>query len=200
MKVIIPINGKNERMGELFKTPKHLLLYKGIPAIERTVNFFSAYDIVILTNDRYIKGLSHLNAEIINVGETDSQVDTIRKYDNILKEDILLVDCDIIPIRLNIPTQNTVFCFENKQQNKQYSNYLCKDGDILDCNEKEATYPYAGAGIYYFTNPMAFYLLSKEQKSISGVIKNMLMDGVKFKMDTNNEIFRFGTLNDIIGL
>jgi hypothetical protein len=33
MTIIYPINGKNERLGNLFKTPKHLLLYKGVPAI-----------------------------------------------------------------------------------------------------------------------------------------------------------------------
>jgi hypothetical protein len=209
MKVIIPINGKNERVGKLFKTPKHLLLYKGIPALYYNLQYFNKMnyvdEVVILTNNSYINELFdflHL-ATIVDVGKTSSQVETLRRYtENIPYADIMFVDCDIIIKDIVQPDFNTVFVFENKNKDKQYSNYKVsfEHGNyvITDCNEKENYEKYAGSGVYYFQNIADFSEYSKSCTSISHVVKNMINAGKKFIIDKDNDIYRFGTLKDIL--
>lgn len=201
MRVIVPINGKNERMGELFKTPKHLLLYNGKQIISHICNYFG--EVTILTNDDYIKEIGNLfyasSIEIINIGKTNSQIETLLRYtEKIVDNNIMFVDCDIIPLTINSPLGNTVYCFENKLQYKQYSNYSAENGHITACNEKESVCKYAGAGVYYFESSDQFNKYAIGEKSISGVVKKMIQDGIKFKLDCSNEILRFGTLKDII--
>lgn len=201
MTAIIPINGRNERMGSLFKTPKHLLLYKGVPAIERTLNYFGGMEIHILTNDDYIQDLIKYHDEdihVTNVGYTNSQVDTILKFNPTHDIDIMLIDCDVIPIRLYNPGVNTVYVFENKLKDKQYSNFS-RNGVLVDnCNEKESVCEFAGAGIYYFRSFYQFREYSAGCSSISQVIGNMIKV-TDVWIDADNEIFRFGTLKDITG-
>lgn len=200
MTIIYPINGKNERLGELFKTPKHLLLYKGVPAIEASAKYmqerFPYAKIRVLANERYW-GNPHMMecfiyAYTFCMQNTESQVDTLRIGTKDLDGPVMFVDCDIIPISINRPIGNTVYLFENKQWMKQYSNYKVENGVVVDCNEKGEYYPYAGAGIYYFEDVREFNELSVGCKSISEVIKQ-----THFKADTTSEVFRFGTLNDI---
>ena len=58
MNIIYPINGKNERMGSLFSTPKHLLLHQGteliLKSIETIKQRFLDANIIILTKLKYI--------------------------------------------------------------------------------------------------------------------------------------------------
>ncbi len=201
MTAIIPINGKNERMGGLFKTPKHLLLYKGVPAIERTLDYLGGMEIQILTNDDYIDDLKKYHdgdIQVTNVGYTNSQVETILKYNPEKDRDVMFIDCDVIPIRLSMPNVNMVYVFENKLKDKQYSNYSVDGVLIKDCNEKESVCQYAGAGIYYFRSYFQFRQYAEGCTSISQVIKKMITkDDIWF--DADNEIFRFGTLKDITG-
>ncbi len=201
MTVLIPINGRNERMGSLFKTPKHLLLYKGIPAIERTLSYLGGMETHILTNDDYIGDLQKYHDEDIhvhNVGYTDSQVETILKFDPKHDIDVMIVDCDVIPIRLYHPNVNTVYVFENKLQDKQYSNFSPKGQLVESCNEKETVCQYAGAGIYYFCSYFQFRIYAQGCQSISQVISKMIKRDDVW-IDADNEIFRFGTLKDITG-
>jgi hypothetical protein len=205
MTIIYPINGKNERLGNLFKTPKHLLLYKGVPAIVASVNYmrslFPDAGVLILANRNYVDGLLMLgiDAEIICVPDTDSQIDTLRLSTlNLDTGSVMFVDCDIVPISINPPDRHdTVYLFENKKWMKQYSNYLLnEDGYVDECNEKGEYYPYAGAGIYYFTDVDYFNKYSVGCKSISEVYKAELPEYL-VKGDTTSQVFRFGTLNDI---
>ncbi len=201
MTVLIPVNGRNERMGSLFKTPKHLLLYKGIPAIENTLNYLGGMETHILTNDDYIGDLMKYHDEDIkvhNIGYTESQVETIRQFDPKNDIDVMIVDCDGIPIRLYHPAVNMVYVFENKLQDKQYSNFSVQGVLVKSCNEKETVCQYAGAGIYYFRSFFTFVKHSKGCTSISQVISNMIKEEDVW-FDADNEIFRFGTLKDITG-
>jgi len=204
MNIVIPINGKNERMGQLFKTPKHLLLYKGVPAIQRTISYlklkFSDSNITILANRSYIDELEPYSKEVdlIKVGTTNSHVETLLQYTLLASGDIMFIDCDIIPMNINTPFCNTVYGFNNKSGSKQYSNYTVNGDSIIDCNEKDETSKYAGAGIYYFDDIEAFNISASGETSISRVIKKMILTGIYFKFDIDNTIFRFGTLNDIV--
>jgi hypothetical protein len=201
MTIIYPINGKNERLGNLFKTPKHLLLYKGVPAVVASVNYmrslFPDADIRILANKAYVIGLldvkAHAEAHLLTVPDTESQVETLRMGTKDLTGPVMFVDCDIVPISINPPKGNTVYLFENKKWMKQYSNYDVLDGVVLDCNEKGEYYTHAGAGLYYFENVEQFNKESIGCKSISEVVKQMPL----FNADTTSQVFRFGTINDI---
>ena len=109
MVVIYPINGKNERMGSLFSTPKHLLLLEGKELILQSINTinetYSNPKIIILTNNNYYNRLYDLthtinNIELKLIGETNSHVETLRKITVDLTGSVMFVDCDIMPIKL----------------------------------------------------------------------------------------------------
>jgi hypothetical protein len=206
MNIIIPINGKNERLGRLFRNPKHLLLYSGMPVVEVSINLlkqhFPEAKVSILTNESYIKELRKFSsiANIHNVGNTESQVETLLRYTTEISgdESVMFVDCDIIPMKVNRPCGNTVYVFENLEKNKQYSNFAAQDGFITKCNEKEEVERFAGAGIYYFDFVNQFNEAALYESSVAGAIKKLILKGIRIKIDTDNNIFRFGTLNDIL--
>lgn len=194
--IIIPCNGLNERMSALFKTPKHLLLYQGKPAILRTVEYMEQFgEVRVLANEyRYYEELKKLLGDIvIPVVGTDNVIDTINQMD--YKGPLWIVDCDVVPLSLNIPIDNTVYCFKNPLGLNQYSNFLLDvDNNVLDCNEKGYKYDYSGAGIYYFASPDTFEKNSDGCASVSQVVARC-----EFVADTTSEIFRLGTLPDITG-
>lgn len=207
MTIVYPINGKNERLGELFKTPKHLLLYRGMPAIIASIlNMIQSFpdtEIIVLSNERYVDGLlgtvfylddvaSFISRDydVIKTPDTESQIETLRLHP--ITGPVIYVDCDIVPLEINQPKGNTVYLFKNELWMKQYSNYKVEDGKVIDCNEKGEFYPYAGAGLYYFESGHEFYEQSEGCKNISEVVKKL-----PFNADTTSKVFRFGTLNDI---
>ena len=194
MTILYPVNGKNERLGELFETPKHLLLYEGQAAIKRSIyymrdRFPEAY-IKILCNERYYKGMGEFQYICQIVPDTDSQVETIRLAE--VQGSVMIVDCDIVPLEINDPKGNTVYLFENKEWLKQYSNFSISEGEVTDCNEKGDFLPWAGSGLYHFEDFKEFKEKSEGCRSVSEVVKKC-----KFKGDTESKVFRFGTLNDI---
>ena len=206
--IVYPINGKNERMGSLFKTPKHLLLYEGNPLILKSVNniinTFKNCKVTILTNIDYYTDLYKLfknNKHVIVhlIEKTNSQVETILLTPNI-EGSVMFIDCDILPVsienfELKIPT---IFTFENKQKLLNYSNYkINKYNTIIDSNEKEKFYSQAGSGIYYFPDFNKFLSYSDDCKNISHIIKKMLYTGEIIKANKTSTILRFGTLQDI---
>jgi len=207
--IIYPINGKNERMGSLFTTPKHLLLYEGKELITRSIETLTSRyknaDIIILTNESYYEQLSQLligtsNVSIKVVGRTSSQVETLRKATEDLTGSVMFVDCDIIPTVITNfdETYPTVFTFENKTELLNYSNYkINRYSIILDCNEKQRIYKNAGAGIYYFPDVTVFNSYSIDCKSVSECIKLMIQSGIRSKVNSDSTVNRFGTLQDI---
>lgn len=200
--VIYPINGKNTRLGKLFKTPKHLLLYKGFPALQDSVQYMRQFgSVTILCRPEYRAGIEALTdspyfkPNIFEATETDNVIDTIKQIK--LKDKIWIVDCDVVPINLNPPKGNTVYLFKNEKKMPDYSNFSVKNHIVIECNEKGEPYQYAGAGIYYFEMNDDFYNYSIGCQSVSQVLNKMILAGKKVHADTTSEIFRFGTLNDI---
>jgi len=209
MNIVYPVNGDNKRMGSLFKTPKHLLLYNGIPGIVLSVNnllnTFKNSKIIILTNEIYFDGLvaafsNNTSIEIKIIEKTNSQVETILKGTAQLTGSVMFVDCDIIPLKINDFQKNntTVFTFENKEKLLNYSNYKINTyGNVTECNEKEKLFKQAGTGIYYFNNIELFNKNSNECNSISQILQKLICDGETIKANTTSEIYRFGTLQDV---
>src|ERR1035437_8945636 len=189
MNIIIPINGRNERLGCLFSTPKHLLLYQGHPALywslHNLVNAFSFAKITILANKIYIDEIRQINqyydVRVIQVESTNSQVETLLQFTKTLEGDAMFVDCDIIPMRINFPMSNLVYVFDNVRKDKQYSNFVTQEDLITGCNEKDMLYKWAGAGVYYFDHVKIFNECALGEKNISGVIMNAIKQGYEFK-------------------
>jgi len=197
---IITINGKNERLGKLFKTPKHLLLKDGMTAIERTVNYMTERGpYIVICGGHYDQGLLGFNRVVVS--PTKNVIETIQQgLKAPSQQELYIIDCDVIPIKLNQPKGNTVYLFRNEEKRLQYSNFEVRDDEVLSCNEKEQIFDYAGAGVYYFESVGTFFKYSNYCESVSDVYKKMLVANVRVTADTTSEIFRFGTLHDITGL
>ena len=201
--VIIPINGKNERMGALFSTPKHLLLVHGEPALEKTLGYMKKFgEISVLAGESYYKDIrvDWLNEDdtVFGVQETTNVIQTVRQHKD-LHGDLWIVDCDVVPMKLNKPNGNTVYLFKNTSGLNQYSNYNVENGCITDCNERGRVYDYSGSGVYYFQHAEDFIGYSEGCSSVSQVFKKMLLDYKHVYADTTSDIFRLGTLPDITG-
>lgn len=199
---IIPINGKNERMGKLFKKPKHLLLYKGLPAIIASTTIMKGFGGKV----KCLVGENYFDIPFVDnqrVTPTNNTVDTLRQTS--MHVNTFVVDCDVIPLKLNTPKGNTVYLFKNTSGINQYSNFkLDSDGYVIECNEKGEEFEWCGAGVYYFSDQNDFKT-SFKSKSLSDVIKHQTEDAktfnlpyMRFKGDTTSKIFRFGTLTDIL--
>lgn len=209
MNIIYPINGKNERMGSLFKTPKHLLLYQGISGIKHSVNNlidrFKNSKIIILTNESYFNELNLLfkdneQVDIRLIEKTNSQIETLLVATKYLTGSVMFVDCDIIPTKISNfkPKYTTIFTFENKEKLLNYSNYrIDRYNNIIECNEKQKAFKQSGAGIYYFPNVNEFNKNSIDCTNVSQVVQKFIKNGIKVKANIDSEIYRFGTLQDI---
>jgi GTP:adenosylcobinamide-phosphate guanylyltransferase len=207
MHVVIPINGRNERMGSLFKTSKHLLLYRGKQLLLHTIDSlkyrFPNCEITILTNDFYardIQKVCHSNANVIVISPTSSQVETLKTFTTKLSGAVLFVDCDIVPTTISeFDTKfTTVFAFENTTKLLNYSNFKSdKNNNIVDCNEKQKLFKYAGAGVYYFSDVELFNAQSENCNNVSECVQNLILNGEACKLNTTSIIERFGTLQDI---
>jgi hypothetical protein len=207
MNVIYPINGRNERMGSLFTTPKHLLLHQGteliLKSIETVKRRFATANIIILTNQSYYEALRKLldsSIEIKIIHQTQSQVETLRAVTNNLSGPCMFVDCDILPLTITEfnPAHSTVFTFLNHTKLLNYSNFKSDvNNNIIECNEKQKLHKYAGAGMYYFSDVKLFNEYSVKCKNISECINLMLSDDIVCKLNTDSVIHRYGTLQDI---
>ncbi len=202
--IVLPINGLNVRMGGLFKTPKHALLVDGVPAIKRTLDYMSQFgDIVILAGEQYYDDIKldwlPKNCTVKKVKPTRNVIETIFQLKlNTKTEPMWIVDCDVVPVKLNPPKGSTVYCFDNTGGPNQYSNFDVEDGFIKTCNEKEEKFDYAGAGVYYFDKVDNFISHSHGCSTVSEVFANMI-DWMDVRADTTSLIERIGTLPDITG-
>ena len=207
MNIIYPINGKNERMGSLFSTPKHLLLHQGteliLKSIETIKQRFPDANIIILTNQSYYTALRKLldsSIKIKVIQQTHSQVETLRIATIDLEGPCMFIDCDILPItitKFNIE-YSTVFTFLNHTKLLNYSNFKSDiNNNIVECNEKQKLHKYAGAGMYFFSDVILFNEYSTKCKNISECINLMLSNNIVCKLNTDSSIYRYGTLQDI---
>lgn len=207
--IVYPINGKNERMGSLFKTSKHLLSVVGKPIILHSIEClkdrFPQSSFIIATNKDYHDQLVAMfeNKDYVSVkliDKTNSQVETLRLITTSLTGSVMFVDCDIVPKTITTfnSKHSTVFTFKNTNKLLNYSNYKANASKtIIDCNEKQKLYKNAGAGIYYFSDVNLFNQHSLNCKSVSECILTLVRRGVKVKLNVDSVIDRYGTLQDI---
>ena len=205
MTTIISIKGQNTRMGKLFKTPKHYLLHNGSMAIRQTVTRMQEFGpvwIVANENDDEIDFYSKYwfvdrdTFRIIKQGPDNGIVDMLLQMD--LPNQFFVVDCDVIPITLTQPKGNTVYLFKNKNELTHYSNYKLFHGKVLECNEKQEVFDWAGAGVYYFDRAPVFKYYADGCTTLAQVISKMIGAGESFHGNTDSEIFRFGSLQTIL--
>jgi NDP-sugar pyrophosphorylase family protein len=193
MRTVISIQGKNTRLGALFKTPKYNLLYKGLPAIERTVEYMSQFGHV------HVLGLEGQQAPNLVKLPFLPLIDCLKTFG--LEDDTFYIDCDVIPLKINLPKGDTVYTFKrNESSPNQYGNVDVRDGQVIESNEKGQPFNYCTAGIYFFSSAQRLADFSAGCVSLSQIYNKMIQAGKTVQADTTSEIFRFGTLHDITGI
>ncbi len=193
MRTVISIQGRNTRLGQLFKTPKYNLLYKGIPAIQHTIDYMSQFGPV------HVLGLEGQQAPNLVKLPFLSLIDCFKKFG--LEDDTFYIDCDVIPLKINRPSSSTVYTFRRDPHSpNQYGNVHVENGTALECNEKGKQFNYCTTGIYFFDRAEQFDAFSVGCVSLSQVFNKMIVQQGGISADTTSEVFRFGTLHDITGL
>jgi len=194
MRTVISIQGKNTRLGQLLKAPKYNLLYQGIPAIEHTVKYMERFGPV------HVLGLEGQQAPNLVKLPFLPLIECLKKFG--LEDDTFYIDCDVIPLKINRPTANTIYTFKRDEHGpNQYGNVnVSAESQVLESNEKGKPFNYCTAGIYFFQRAEWFDKYSNGCVSLSQVYNRMIADGRTVQADISSEIFRFGTLHDITGL
>lgn len=193
MRTVISIQGKNTHLGKLFKTPKYNLLYKGLPAIEQTVAYMKQFGPV------HVLGLEGQQAPNLVKLPFLPLIECLKRFG--LEDQTFYIDCDVIPLKINLPKGDTIYTFErNHGSPNQYGNVNVVDGVAVESNEKGQPFNYCTAGIYFFDSAQVFNIFSIGRLSLSQVYNAMIANGRHVNADTESEIFRFGTLHDITGL
>lgn len=193
VRTVISIQGKNTRLGSLFKTPKYNLLYKGRPAIEHTVEYMSQFGPV------HVLGLEGQQAPNLVKLPFLPLIDCLKLFG--FEDDTFYIDCDVIPLKINLPKGDTIYTFKrNEESPNQYGNVHQKDGLAIESNEKGIMFNYCTSGIYFFDSAEVFDIFSVGCLSLSQVYNKMIAAGRIVHADTTSEIFKFGTLHDITGL
>ncbi len=207
--ITIPLNGKNERMGSLFSTPKHWLRHNGDAIIDKSLAILRQLGKVQVLGGAKSWTDQTMIPEFRIVEPTTCVIDTILQavFDN---EDLWIVDGDIIP-SIDIPEAlknsklNLVYLFkpmitdDHLAQSKRYSNYEISDGKVISCNEKEKMLDAFGAGVYHFASAHQFVTYSEGCRSVTEVISKMIAAGKEFNVMDGSSIERLGTLPDITG-
>lgn len=193
MRTVISIQGKNTRLGSLFKKPKYELLYKGKPAIEHTVEYMKQFGPV------HVLGLEGQQAPNLVKLPFLPLIECFKTFG--LQDQTFYIDCDVIPLKINLPKGDTVYTFpRNSNSPNQYGNVNVVDGKAVECNEKGQPFNYCTTGIYFFNSAEVFNAFSVGRLSLSQVYNAMIAIGRTVNADTDSEVFRFGTPHDITGL
>lgn len=192
MRTVISIQGKNTRLGLLFKTPKYNLLYHGKPAIEHTVEYMKQFGPV------HVLGLEGQQAPNLVKLPPLPLIECFKQFG--LEDDTFYVDCDVVPLKINLPKGDTIYCFRRTDDCNHYGNVQVQDGLALECNEKGKPFNYCSAGVYFFQKAESLASFSFGCASLSQVYNKRIVAGLSVSADTTSEIFRFGSLHDITGL
>jgi len=216
MKLVIPVNGDNKRMGKLFKCPKHLLTIDGVPvivlAIKNMIKMLPIEQVIVLSSEsnynQLVKVLEEiLIAKIVKVQPTESHVDTLffaAKHLDI-DDQVFFMDSDIVPMEINTfdSSRSTVFCFslwnngkKNEYDCTQYSNFGIKENGTIETNEKEKRLDAFGAGLYYFHSSNWFFEICARHSlnNVSAVYRHITEP---VDINTSSVIKRCGTLKDL---
>jgi len=192
MRTVISIQGKNTRLGQLLKAPKYNLLYQGIPAIEHTVKYMERFGPV------HVLGLEGQQAPNLVKLPFLPLIECFKRFG--LEDDTFYIDCDVIPLKINLHERDTVYAFPRKEESpNQYGNVHVRNNEVIESNEKGKPFNYCTAGIYFFRRA-AWIEHSNGCVSLSQIVNQMIAARVTVQADTTSEIFRFGTLHDITGL
>src|SRR5688572_26909316 len=115
MRTVISIQGQNTRLGKLFKTPKYNLLYKGLPAIEQTVAYMKQFGPV------HVLGLEGQQAPDLVKLPFLPLIECFKRFG--LEDQTFYIDCDVIPLKINLPKGDTVYTFKRDSASpNQYGN------------------------------------------------------------------------------
>lgn len=171
MRQYITIGGGGTRLKNLSPIDKHLLYYKDKRIIEWILSIIP-------------------NAIVIGYEKTNNRVETLKqiKYN----ENILIVDCDIIPFGFNESmideNTDTVYVFESKK-NKWGSVLIDDNKKIIDSSESLNLSDIKCSGIYYIKNLQ--YTLNK-MTNPNSIISGMIGANIIYE----NTFMRLGDVED----
>ena len=128
MRIVITANGKGERMKGLSPLPKHELFYGNKKIIELLLEVFP-------------------QAEVLTGFESNSRKETLEKVKDY--EDCLIVDCDIIPNKIEaLPVdEDWLMCFWSSKE--KYSSVVVIDDRVFEANETKKISDLHCSGVYF---------------------------------------------------
>lgn len=166
----ITIGGIGSRLKKISPQDKHLLYYKNLRIIEWILKIIP-------------------NAKIIGEDKTSNRKETL----NLIPENdnILIIDCDIIPFKFNIDSIDTnndcVFVFNSTKF--KYGSVILNNNKILKSSESSNLSNTKCSGIYFIKNLRDTILKMTENNSI---VSGMVGASVIFE----NTFMRFGDTED----
>ncbi len=95
LKIVITANGEGSRMKAISPKPKHLLYYGGKRIIERIIEALQPF------GDVHVFGQDYTGIPLgmwMECGPTPNRKEHLRQLTKIMKTNILIVDCDVIPV------------------------------------------------------------------------------------------------------
>lgn len=166
----ITIGGMGTRLKNISPKDKHLLYYKNTRIIEWILSIVP-------------------DAKIIGENKTSNRKETLNYITQ--NNDILIIDCDIIPFEFNIDNIDTnndcVFVFTSKKS--KYGSVILNNNKILKSSESSNLSDTKCSGIYFIKNLTD--TISKMTNDNS-IISGMIGASVIFE----NTFMRFGDIED----
>lgn len=167
----ITVGGSGTRLKGLSPKDKHLLFYHNHRIVD------------------WIKKIVE-NAHIVGQEKTKNRKETLKLIPH--KQDILIIDCDIIPFGFNIdmlPTQtDCVVAFYSHK--KKYGSIIVENDTVVACDEKKSISNIKCSGIYFLKDLDA----TIDRMHDNSIISGMIGASVVFE----NTFLRFGDAEDYL--
>jgi len=161
----ITVGGQGTRLSNLSTLEKQYLYYQNKKIIDHILNIFP-------------------DAKIIGKNKTASRLDTLKLIQD--RNDILIIDCDIIPFGINITnldiSQDAVYVF-NSVKNK-YSSVIIENNRIIKYSENNSISNTKCSGVYFIKNlDILINNIQHKDSLVSGMIgANIILENTFKRM------------------
>lgn len=121
---------------------------------------------------RIIEWIKSIFPDCLIIGEqkTNSRLETLKMLE--VKENILVIDCDIIPLGIDLSNlhKDTIWFFQSKKE-KYGSLIFNKDGELLRVSEGENISPFKSSGAYFIKDlEKTLKSMEHQPNSIAGAL------------------------------
>ena len=129
----ITVGGQGTRLNNLSTVDKQHLYYQDKKIIEHILCIFP-------------------DAQIVGQNKTASRLDTLKLIKD--KNNILVIDCDIIPFGINIEnldiSQDAIYVFNSKKN--KYGSVIIENNRVIRCSENNSISNTKCSGVYFIKN------------------------------------------------